>query len=87
MKATFENLHNTERELRQLFYNSRNPEFFLETRRGHALAERWDKMMTELRGYGRFGEYGCQLNMKQSWLDHCKETGFVPHYDISDVMC
>jgi hypothetical protein len=87
MKATYDNLHKVEREIRQLFYNSRNPEYFLETVRGRALSERWDKMMTELRGYGRFADYDDRGRMKQSWVDHCTQTGFVPNYDLSDVLC
>ena len=87
MKATFDNLHETERQLRNAFYNSRNSELFLETRRGMALANRWDKLMTELRGYGRFSDYEDRGKMKQSWVDHCKQIGFAPNYDMSDVMC
>jgi tRNA splicing ligase len=87
MKATFENLHKTERQIRQMFYNSRNSEYFLETVRGMALSDRWDRMMIELRGYGRFSNYEDRGRMKQSWIDHCNEIGFVPNYDLSDVMC
>lgn len=84
MKATFDNLHKIEREIRNLFYNSRNSQYFLQTVRGQALERRWDKMMTELRGYGVYRD---TLKTKQSWIEHCNETGFAPDYDLGDVMC
>jgi hypothetical protein len=87
MKAitTFENLHKIERELRTMFYNSRASYRFMETRRASALSDKWDYIMTTLRGYGVHKPYGAEMN--QSWVDHCNAEGFAPDYNIEDVLC
>ena len=87
MKATttFENLHQIERDLRTMFYNSRVSYKFLETQRASAMAKKWDRIMSDLRGYGINKPYDATLN--QAWVQHCEAEGFAPDYNIDDILC
>lgn len=78
-----ETLRKVERELRLGFNKSRG--FYFETKRGNALETRWNKIMTDLRGWGLNGEIGQE--MKSDWVEWCEANGIVPYYDMSDVLC
>jgi hypothetical protein len=85
MKATFENLIKLENKARRSCYKAKN---FIEWREttGANYQNKWDKMITELRGW-----YDCtphdQRTTKKEWLDYCKENNYVIEYNFGDVIC
>lgn len=74
-----------EKELNASYNKSRNPEFFLETKKGSQLVKKWRSLIKELRGWDevRF-EDGIDLTKDSwgklipSWLD--------PNYKLGDVL-
>jgi hypothetical protein len=85
MKATFENLIKLEDKARKSFYNAKNSMQWTETI-GANYSNKWDKMITELRGWGECTPQA-KRTTKTQWLEYCKETGCVIDYNFGDVIC
>jgi hypothetical protein len=86
MKASFKNLQKLESTIR-IAYNESNSFNYWETQRGSQLMNRWNKMMVELRGFGMYGVGHDDLNMKDDWIEYCKENGISEDYDFGDMIC
>jgi hypothetical protein len=84
MKATFENLIKLETKARKSNYSAKNHIFWRETT-GANYQNKWDKMITELRGW-----YDCTPHDKRitkpEWLDYCKKRGCLIDYNFGDVI-
>jgi len=84
MKATFENLIKLETKARKSNYSAKNHIFWRETT-GANYQNKWDKMITELRGWNDCTPHDKRIT-KPEWLDYCKKTGFVINYNFGDVI-
>lgn len=74
-----------ERRINYDYARCRNAEFFWETKHGMKYAERWNTLMTSLRGWSeeRYNE-GNDLTFKD-WLGYCETLNTNPYYTKGDV--
>lgn len=83
----YEELGDIERKLNSQYIRSRNQEFYLESKRGAKLAERWRELMIELRGWDEYGrdDSGRDLT-KQSWREYADKKKLAFNYTLGDVL-